>query len=113
MMSILQMEDTSGTIKTIQTYSNGLSSLVTTCTTHSRFIHLKFTNKCFDFITPRKLYADIIYNFVSDKTILFENIKFGWSYTSSIKTLVYKPHEVFLEDFNINSQCACELIPRF
>ena len=87
----------SGTIQTISSYSNGLLHFSTKRSSTGRYVHIRFNNKIFDFIFPKKLYATLIHLFEPSKSVLFSQLKFGWSYTNNLKSFFYKPQDVFLD----------------
>ena len=79
-------------------------------------MHIRFVNKIFDFIYPKVLYATLIHLFAPNNSRLFAELNFGWSYTCNLKSLFYKPQEVFLEFDNVDSPCICmkeKFIPFF
>lgn len=106
---MLQESSEPGTIRSLSIKSNGLLSFSSKRVCTGRFVHVKFVNKIFDFIFPKDLYGSLIQSFEPSKSLLFASLKFGWSYTPNVRTILYKPRDVFLDFDYFESPCICHL----
>lgn len=97
----------SGTVCTLSLNSNGLLCFNSTRKSFGRYVHIKFVNRVFDFILPKDIFLIPIDHFEPFKSKLFKDLKFGWSYTNNLKSLFYKPNEVFLDFHTWENDCYC------
>ena len=105
--------DPTGTCRTLDIKSNKLFSLKSIRNKSGRFIHICFINKALEFLKPRLLYRQLIQQFEPTKIKLFDDLKFGWTYTQNLKSSLYKPLETFLHFDQFLMDCVCTQIPRF
>ena len=106
------MEPT-GTCRTLDIKSNKLFALKSIRNKTGRFIHICFINKALEFLKPRLLFRQLIQQFEPTKLKLFDDLKFGWTYTQNLKSSLYKPLDTFLHFDQFLIECVCTQIPRF
>ena len=105
--------DSTGTCQTLEIKSNKLFSLNSVRNKSGRFVHICFINKTLEFLKPRLLFRQMIQQFEPTKIKLFDDLKFGWTYTHNLKSILYKPSETFLDFEHFNLECVCSKISRF
>ncbi|EFJ12422.1 hypothetical protein SELMODRAFT_425444 [Selaginella moellendorffii] len=78
------------------------------------YVHLNYISRGFELIKPKTLYKDILIQMNLPMVSFDDNMVFGWTYQNEIRSLLYKPVEVFCEfDTDNIPDCGCEAITAF
>ncbi len=58
------------------------------------------------------MFRHLVERFEPSKLKLFDDLKFGWSYTANLKSRLYKPYDTFLNFEAFGQECICTQTPR-